>query len=156
MKLSRFQIVFWLVSGLKSFLLVFPFIFPHQTLLFKALGISLFELRSDSLYSKENIEKHAELFLFAYWQAGNEATWMILSKTFILLSFVCLGITTVLTMTFLGLEARKDLPKVCSVCDFLCLDNLHWLHARWPIPLLWTTLSSSPLPISFQPSSRFS
>jgi len=69
--------------------------------------------------------------------------------------FVCLGITTVLTMTFLGLEARKDLPKVCSVCDFLCLDNLHWLHARWPIPLLWTTLSSSPLPISFQPSSRF-
>ena len=26
--------------------------------------------------------------------------------------FLLLGITTVLTMTFLGLEARKDLPKV--------------------------------------------
>ena len=48
---------------------------------------------------------------------GNEKTGINHSKHFVAnfqfpTSFLILGITTVLTMTFLGLEARKDLPKV--------------------------------------------
>ena len=38
--------------------------------------------------------------------------WVILHKRNLIAFFSFSGITTVLTMTFMGLEARKDLPKV--------------------------------------------
>ena len=53
------------------------------------------------LPQKSNVSKHCKSKFFRFLLT-REAT----------SDRISLGITTVLTMTFLGLEARKDLPKV--------------------------------------------